>query len=87
MDIGRIEESLWDLNKTCKKCSMADICDRMCLLMTKSGILCGKSFFWCELSDFWDIMKTDEEPHTLHCVATKIFQGKTNPNRTLYGRF
>ena len=58
----------------------------MCLLMTKCGLICGKSLFWCELSVFWDLMKTDEEPHPLHCVVMTIFQGEMNPNRALYGR-
>ena len=66
---------------------MADLRDRMGFLMTKCGILHGRSFFRCELSDFWDFMKTDEEPHPLHCVVMTIFQGGVNPNRTLYGRF
>ena len=48
----------------------------MRLLMTKCGILRGESFLWCELSDFWGFMKTDEDPHPLHCVVMTIFQGK-----------
>ena len=44
--------------------------------MTKCVLLCGKSFFRCELSDFWDFMKADEEPHPLHYVVMTIFQGK-----------
>ena len=39
------------------------------ILMTKCGILRGESLFRCELSDFWDFMRTDEEPHPLHCVV------------------
>ena len=59
----------------------------MYLLMTKCGIHCGESLFWCELSDFWVFLKTDEEPHPLNFVVMTIFQGKMNPNRTLYGGF
>ena len=32
-------------------------------------------------------MKTDEEPHPLHCVAMKIFQGTMNNKGKTYGRF
>ena len=70
-----------------KKYSLDGPCDIMCFLMTKCGILCGKSFFSCEFSDFWDFMNTGEEPHPQHCVFMKILQGGMNPNRTLYGRF
>ena len=55
--------------------------------MTKYIILHGESFFWCGLSDYWDFIKTYEEPHPLNCVVMKIFQDKMNPNRTLNGRF
>ena len=51
-DIQGIKEALWYLNNKCKKYSLARLRDRMCFLMTKCGILCGESFFWCELSDF-----------------------------------
>ena len=85
--IQRIKEALWEHNKRCKNYSLDGLRDRMCFLMTKYGILCGKSFFRCELSDFWVFMKTYEDPHSLHCVVMTIFQGKINSNRTLYGRF
>ena len=51
-EIQGIEEALWYHNMTCKKYPLAGIFYRMCFLMTKYGILCGKSWFWCELSDF-----------------------------------
>ena len=53
--------------------------------MTKCGIIHGESLFWFELSEFFDFMKTDEDPHTLHCAVMKIFEREMNPNRTLYG--
>ena len=43
--------------------------------MNKCVILCGQSLFWCELSEFWNFMKTDEETNPLHCVVMTIFQG------------
>ena len=75
-EIQRIEEDLWECNKKCKTYSLAGLRDRMCLLMTKCGILRVGSLFWCELSDFWYFMTTDEEPHPLHYVVTEIFRGK-----------
>ena len=57
-----------------------------CFLIKKYVIIFGRSLFWCELSDFWDFTRTDEEPHPLHCVVMTIFQGKRNPYMTLYGR-
>ena len=65
----------------------AGICDRMCFLMTKCGILCGESLFQCELSELWYFMKKYEGTQQLHCVVMTIFQGKVNSNRTRYGRF
>ena len=59
----------------------------MLCLMNKCVIRRGKSLLWCELSDFGDFMKIDEEPYPLYCVVMKIFQGKMNPNRTVYGGF
>ena len=59
-----------------KKYSLAGLLDRICFVMTKCGIICGKYVFCCELSDFCDFMKTDEEPHPLHFVGMKILQGK-----------
>ena len=55
--------------------------------MTKCGIIRGESLFWCELTDFWGYMKSNEEPHPLHCVFMTIFQGEMDPNRTLYEGF
>ena len=55
--------------------------------MNKYGIPRGESLFQCELSDFWDLMKIDEDPHPLHYMVMTIFQGEMNSNRTLYGRF
>ena len=86
-DIQGIREYFLDLNKACKKYSLAGLHDRMCFLMNKCGILRSESFFWCKLSDFWGFLKTDEEPQPLYCVVMKIFQGRMNPNRTLYVRF
>ena len=51
-DIQGIEEALWYLNNKCKKYYLARLRDMMCFLMTKCGILCSKSLFWRELSDF-----------------------------------
>ena len=59
----------------------------MLLLMAKCVIFYGKSLFWCKLSDFWDFMKTDADPHPLHCVVMTIHQGGINPNITLYVKF
>ena len=85
-EIQGIKEALWEWNNKFKNYSLAGLCDRMSFLMTRYGILHGKSLFWCELSDFWNFMKKYEEHHPLHCVVMKIFQGGVNPNRTLYGR-
>ena len=82
-EIQQIEKTLWERKKKRKKYSPDGTCDRMCLSMTKLGIICGKSLFWCELSDFWGFMKTYEDTHPLHCVVMKILQGKMNHNRTL----
>ena len=38
-EIQRIEEDLWECNKKFKTYSLAGLRDRMCLLMTKCGIL------------------------------------------------
>ena len=86
-EIQGTEEALWDRKNKCKKDSLAGIHNRICFLMTKCRILHGESLFRCDLSDFWDFMKTDEDPHPPQCVIMTIFQGKINPNRTLYGRF
>ena len=86
-EIQWIEEALWGCNKKCRNYSLAGLRDIMCFLMTKCGMLCGGSLFRCGLLDFWGFMKTDKYPYPLHCVVMKIFQGKMNSNRTLYGRF
>ena len=86
-DIQCTEESLWGCNKKWKNNSQAGHCDSMLLLMTKFGILHCEWLFWCRLSDFWDFMKTEKDPHPLNDVVMKILQGKINPNRTLCGRF
>ena len=86
-EIQRIKQYLWEQNKRCKKYSLSGICDMICFLTNKCGILRGESLFWCELLDFWDFMKTDEEPDPLHCVVMTILRGEMNPTRTLYGRF
>ena len=72
MDRRRFVQTQQDM----KKYSLDSIHDMMCFLMTKRGILCGKLLFRCELSHFWDFIKTDEDPHHPHCVVMKIFQGK-----------
>ena len=72
----RIKEYFCYRNKTCKIFTLDGLRDRIFFLMNKFRILSGKSYFWYELSDFWDFMKTDEEPHPLHCVVIKILQGK-----------
>ena len=59
-----------------EKYSLAGLRDRMCFLMTKCGIPRGESLFWCELSDFWDFMRTGEDLHSLYCVVMTISQGK-----------
>ena len=71
----RIKEYFCYRNKTCKIFTLDGLRDRIFFLMNKFRILSGKSYFWYELSDFWDFMKTDEELHPLHCVVMTIFQG------------
>ena len=85
--VQRIEEALWGHNKKWNKYSLYGLCYRMWFLVTKCGILRGKSLFWSELSYFWYFMKKNEEPHPLHYVVMTIFHGKINPNRTPYGGF
>ena len=72
-EIQGAEEALWDRKNKCKKDSLAGIHNRICFLMTKCRILHGESLFWFGLSDFWDFMKTDEDPHPPHCVVMPIF--------------
>ena len=43
--IQLIEEDLWESNKKCKEYSLAGLRDIVCFLITKCGILCGKSIF------------------------------------------
>ena len=83
----RIKEYFCYCNKTCKIFTLDGLRDRIFFLMNKFRILSGKSYFWYELSDFWDFMKTDEETHPLHSMVMTIFQGEINPNRTLYAGF
>ena len=84
-EIQRIKKALWESNNKFKNYLLAGIHYRMCFLMDKYGILCGKSLFRCELSYFWYFVKIDEEPYPLYCVVMAIFQGGMNPNRALYG--
>ena len=51
-EIQRIEEALWGCNNKCKNYSLSGLSDRMFFLITKCGILCGESLFWCALLFF-----------------------------------
>ena len=85
-DIQHTKESLWEHNKKRNKYSMAEICNIMWFLMTRFGMICGKSLFLCELSDFWEFTKTYEDLNPLHFVVMKILQEEMNSSRTLCGR-
>ena len=55
-----------------KNHSLDGLCNMMCFLMTKWGVLRGESLFWCALSDFLGFIKTDEEPHPINFVGMAI---------------
>ena len=61
-EVQWIKEALWERKNKFKEFALSGIHDSMCFLMTECRIICGKLLFWCELSEFWGFMITDESP-------------------------
>ena len=54
--------------------------------MTHCGVLCGEFLFKCELSDLCSIVKSDKGAHSCLIFMMQIITGKTNGQKTMYGR-
>jgi Centromere DNA-binding protein complex CBF3 subunit, domain 2 len=86
----RIEEVLWEDSRTAsgRRAVASGLRHRYCLLQLTSGILRCESLYRAELSDFLTIRppKRAIDVHPMLLMINQIMQGKTNKNRTLYGR-
>jgi len=86
--LGELERHLFDKNSHSKVNGMAGLRNRFTLLSTFQGIIRGESIFKCELSDLCDFKyHARQEPHPYHVLVMQIMTGKTNKDKTLYGRF
>jgi Centromere DNA-binding protein complex CBF3 subunit, domain 2 len=85
-----IESVLWEDSRVAcgRRGVAAGLRHRYCLLQLTSGILRCESLYRAELSDFLTIRppKRAIDVHPMLLMINQIMQGKTNKNRTLYGR-
>ena len=54
--------------------------------MIHQGILRGESITQCELSDLCDVVQKDEGTQPCQILVMQIASGKTNLEKTIYGR-
>jgi hypothetical protein len=80
-----IECSLFERNGK-NKYAISSLRDRFTFLKTHNGILRGESLFKCELSDMFTLTLKNEGPSPCTILILQVFTGKTNLNKTLYGR-
>jgi hypothetical protein len=86
--IPKIEDLMWERNKTQKLWHVGSFRDRMFFLFTKNGLLRGESLIRAELSDLFDFIKSDEGPpgHDGRILILQMLEGKANAGKTVWGR-
>ena len=66
---------------------LAGLRNRFTWLLTLNGMLRGESLFKADLADFFVFeYKAKSEPHRWEMLVLKLETGKTNKNKTLFGR-
>lgn len=82
-----LEDTLFNKNKNTKVNGVAGLRNRFAYLSTLQSVLRGESIFKCELSDLCDFTyEARREPHPYHILVMQIMTGKTNRDKTLFGR-
>jgi hypothetical protein len=86
--IPKIEELMWERNKTQKIWHVGSLRDRMFFLFTKNGLLHGELLIRADLSDLFDFIKSDEKPpgRDGHILILQMFEGKANTGKTVWVR-
>jgi hypothetical protein len=76
--VPKIERSIWDYGKSCRKTAFVALRSRMTFLWCYSGVLRCESLFLGELSDLFDFsLQRDDHSDAMDVVVLQMRTGKT----------